>query len=223
MIGRGGETIKLINQQSGAFCEMDRAAINPPNEKMFKMKGSQEQIERARQLISDKIGVDIKILSSRSIGGSNNGQQNNGFSGNMQGNANYGQQWPGYQGQSWDMNQQQNNMQQAAGGGQADYSQQWIEYYKQMGMHAEAEMIEQQLKAKQTGGGGDAMGGAAMPMPNAVQNAQTSQMMAAAGAASAAGQHDYSAQWAAYYRNLGKIEEAEAIENQIKVNLLIDY
>lgn len=31
VIGRGGETIKLINQQSGAFCEMDRSAINPPN------------------------------------------------------------------------------------------------------------------------------------------------------------------------------------------------
>lgn len=33
VIGRGGETIKLINQQSGAFCEMDRSAINPPNGK----------------------------------------------------------------------------------------------------------------------------------------------------------------------------------------------
>lgn len=32
----------------------------------------------------------------------------------------------------------------------------------------------------------------------------------------ASGQPDYSKQWAEYYRSIGKIEEAEAIENQIK-------
>lgn len=31
------------------------------------------------------------------------------------------------------------------------------------------------------------------------------------------GQTDYSKQWAEYYRSIGKNEEAEAIENQIKV------
>lgn len=36
--------------------------------------------------------------------------------------------------------------------------------------------------------------------------------------ASAGGQQDYSKQWAEYYRSIGKIEEAEAIENQIKAN-----
>lgn len=36
-------------------------------------------------------------------------------------------------------------------------------------------------------------------------------------------QTDYSAQWAEYYRSMGKIKEAEAIEAQIKakVNLLL--
>lgn len=34
--------------------------------------------------------------------------------------------------------------------------------------------------------------------------------------AAAGGQPDYSKQWAEYYRNIGKIEEAEAIENQMK-------
>lgn len=33
------------------------------------------------------------------------------------------------------------------GGGVNDYSQQWIEYYRSQGMHAEADKIEQQLKA----------------------------------------------------------------------------
>ena len=29
-----------------------------------------------------------------------------------------------------------------------DYSQQWIEYYRAQGMHKEADMVEQQLKAQ---------------------------------------------------------------------------
>lgn len=33
-----------------------------------------------------------------------------------------------------------------------------------------------------------------------------------------AGQTDYSKQWAEYYRSIGKNEEAEAIESQIKTN-----
>lgn len=131
VIGRGGETIKLINQQSGAFCEMDRSAINPPNEKMFKMRGTQEQIEHARQLISEKIGVDINILSTRQIGGnaSNSGQYG-GMQGNNQSNMynqqQQQQQWGGYQQQMWDQSQQQMQVP----GGQPDYSAQWIEYYK---------------------------------------------------------------------------------------------
>lgn len=36
----------------------------------------------------------------------------------------------------------------------------------------------------------------------------------------AGGQQDYSKQWAEYYRSIGKIDEAEAIENQIKTKVL---
>ena len=32
------------------------------------------------------------------------------------------------------------------------------------------------------------------------------------------GQPDYSAQWAEYYRSIGKVKEAEAIEAQMKAN-----
>ena len=34
------------------------------------------------------------------------------------------------------------------------------------------------------------------------------------------GQPDYSAQWADYYRSVGMIREAEAIENQMRVSML---
>lgn len=76
-----------------------------------------------------------------------------------------------------------------------------------MGMHREAEMIEQQLKAKQA---------TAAPQPQAQPAAQP-----AAAASQGGGQQsqDYSAQWAEYYRSIGKIEEAEAIEKQMKVCL----
>lgn len=131
VIGRGGETIKLINQQSGAFCEMDRSAINPPNEKMFKMRGTAEQIEHARQLISEKIGVEINILSTRQIGGGNAGGNSGQYGMQANSPAMYNQQqqqqWGGYQQQMWDQSQQQ----MAVGApGQPDYSAQWIEYYK---------------------------------------------------------------------------------------------
>lgn len=56
-----------------------------------------------------------------------------------------------------------------------------------------------------------------MSAPNgAAQQQQQQQQVQAAGGAGAGGQADYSKQWAEYYRSIGKNEEAEAIENQIK-------
>ncbi|XP_037808867.1 far upstream element-binding protein 2 isoform X2 [Lucilia sericata] len=223
VIGRGGETIKLINQQSGAYCEMDRNAVNPPSEKLFKCKGTSEQVEAARQMIAEKINMELPIINRKSInGGPPNQQGGGGGGGGGAGGYNpndpnaaaaaYQQQWAAGYGQAggWGDQAQQ---QQAAGMGQAaqaaasqsaDYSTQWIEYYKSMGMHREAEMIEQQLKAKQA---------SAAPQPQ-------TQAQPAAQQAQSAGQQsqDYSAQWAEYYRSIGKIEEAEAIEKQMKAS-----
>uniref|UniRef100_A0A8C5G201 Far upstream element-binding protein 3-like n=1 Tax=Gouania willdenowi TaxID=441366 RepID=A0A8C5G201_GOUWI len=58
VIGKGGETIKSINQQSGAHVELQR---NPPpstdpNTRVFTIRGSAQQMDVARQLIDDKIG-----------------------------------------------------------------------------------------------------------------------------------------------------------------------
>lgn len=44
-------------------------------------------------------------------------------------------------------------------------------------------------------------------------------MASAAGATNGA-QPDYSAQWAEYYRSIGKVKEAEAIEAQMKMKVL---
>uniref|UniRef100_A0A3B4AUX4 K Homology domain-containing protein n=1 Tax=Periophthalmus magnuspinnatus TaxID=409849 RepID=A0A3B4AUX4_9GOBI len=58
VIGKGGETIKSINQQSGAHVELQR---NPPpstdpSTRVFTIRGTAQQMEVARQLIDDKIG-----------------------------------------------------------------------------------------------------------------------------------------------------------------------
>ena len=61
----GGETIKQINQQTGAHCELDRRP--PPNlaEKTFVIRGSPDQIEQAKRLIAEKLGmVSITVCPS---------------------------------------------------------------------------------------------------------------------------------------------------------------
>lgn len=55
----GGETIKGISQQSGARIELQRNP--PPNAdpsiKVFTVRGTHQQIDYARQLVEEKIGV----------------------------------------------------------------------------------------------------------------------------------------------------------------------
>ncbi|KAM4594560.1 far upstream element-binding protein 2 isoform 3-T3 [Fundulus diaphanus] len=57
VIGRGGENIKSINQQTGAFVEISRQMPpnGDPNYKLFIIRGSPQQIDHAKQLIEEKI------------------------------------------------------------------------------------------------------------------------------------------------------------------------
>merc|ERR1719225_1437387 len=57
IIGKGGETIKSINQQTGAHCEVDRNAPPDARDKNFVIRGTPEQVERAKQMILEKIGM----------------------------------------------------------------------------------------------------------------------------------------------------------------------
>uniref|UniRef100_A0AAX7SW19 K Homology domain-containing protein n=1 Tax=Astatotilapia calliptera TaxID=8154 RepID=A0AAX7SW19_ASTCA len=132
VIGKGGETIKSINQQSGAHVELQR---NPPpstdpNTRVFTIRGTAQQMDLARQLIDDKIGGS-GIMSNGGFGFSPFTQgpaahQNCGsgqtFLTGVWGNTyqtswqNPGQQDPGQQ------NQPQSLM--------TDYSKAWEDYYK---------------------------------------------------------------------------------------------
>ncbi|XP_047185105.1 far upstream element-binding protein 3 isoform X3 [Scophthalmus maximus] len=132
VIGKGGETIKSINQQSGAHVELQR---NPPpstdpNTRVFTIRGTAQQMDLARQLIDDKIGGS-GIMSNGGFGFSPFTQgpathQNCGsgqtFLTGVWGNTyqtswqNPGQQDPGQQ------NQPQSLM--------TDYNKAWEDYYK---------------------------------------------------------------------------------------------
>lgn len=61
----GGETIKGISQQSGARIELQRNP--PPNAdpsiKVFTVRGTHQQIDYARQLVEEKIGVSWFLSS----------------------------------------------------------------------------------------------------------------------------------------------------------------
>ncbi|KAM4720681.1 far upstream element-binding protein 1 isoform 4-T4 [Rhinophrynus dorsalis] len=64
IIGKGGETIKNISQQSGARIELQRNTPPnaDPNMKLFTIRGSPQQIDYARQLIEEKIGGPVNPL-----------------------------------------------------------------------------------------------------------------------------------------------------------------
>uniref|UniRef100_A0A8C1VXA5 Far upstream element-binding protein 3-like n=1 Tax=Cyprinus carpio TaxID=7962 RepID=A0A8C1VXA5_CYPCA len=154
VIGKGGETIKSINQQSGAHVELQR---NPPpntdpNVRIFSIRGSPQQMEMARQLIDEKIGVRDPLLTlsvcrlctvvgpqTFMTGGwgttyqtwqpqsqQDPSQQNQGQSSG----SDYSKAWEEYY----------KKQTQAAGPGSQqssppDYSAAWVEYYRQQGAY----------------------------------------------------------------------------------------
>ncbi|XP_069937503.1 far upstream element-binding protein 2-like isoform X1 [Cherax quadricarinatus] len=95
-------------------------------------------------------------------------------------------------------------------GGQPDYSAQWADYYRSMGMHREAEAIEQQAKGMKVGG----------PGPNAApqQGGGVQAATPGGGVGGGTGAQDYSQQWIEYYRSQGMHTEADKIEAQIKAS-----
>jgi len=171
VMGKGGETISAICRDSGAHCQVDKNAPEGAREKNIVIKGPPEAIERAKQMIYEKVG------GAPPSGGNYGGHRGGG--GGYQQSFGHGQPDQGFHPPGG-----------PPGGqgvpGQPDYSAQWAEYYRSLGMHKEAELIEQQMAAR-------------APAP-----------------AQPPAQPDYSQQWAEYYRSIGKDKEAEAIEAQMR-------
>ena len=142
------------------FFQVDKAAPEGAREKSIVIKGSAEAVERAKQLIHEKIGGGYGGGGGGGHGGygGGGGRDDGGYGGHGGGGGHYGGPQGGGGGPP-------------GGAGQPDYSAQWAEYYRSLGMVKEAEIIEQQSAARQ--------------QPVAQQQPPAS---------------DYSAQWAEYYR-----------------------
>eukprot|EP00117_Sycon_ciliatum_P047467 scpid75486/ scgid33905/ Far upstream element-binding protein 1; DNA helicase V len=54
VIGRGGETIRQLKQQSGCHIELNRNIVTSPDLKVFILRGSDSAISHAQQLIREK-------------------------------------------------------------------------------------------------------------------------------------------------------------------------
>merc|ERR1739848_503048 len=189
VIGKGGETIKNINSSTGAHCEVDKSAPPDAREKNFVIRGSPEAVERAKAMIMEKIGMPVTASTFGSYGGASRG------GGSWGGSSEYPAGYPGGDTVS------------AVPSGGADYSAQWAEYYRSMGMMREAEAIEAQMRGQRPGPSAVAPAAQPAAAPAGVPGSNGAQNGASA---------DYSAQWADYYRSIGKVKEAEAIEAQMK-------
>ncbi|XP_034766218.2 far upstream element-binding protein 2-like isoform X4 [Acipenser ruthenus] len=220
VIGRGGENVKAINQETGAFVEISRQPPpnGDPNFKLFIIRGSPQQIDHAKQLIEEKIEAPLCPVGpglggpgpSGPMGPYNPGPYNQGPPGAPpHGGPPPPHQYPP---QGWGNTYQQwqapgpHDPSKAAAA--ADPNAAWAAYYAQ---------YYQQSGAPVPGQPASTPSGATGEQPPVSQNATgqpdytkaweeyykklaQASGTAAATPQAAAGQTDYSAAWAEYYR-----------------------
>ncbi|XP_054706803.1 far upstream element-binding protein 1-like [Uloborus diversus] len=213
VIGKGGETVRNINQQSGAHVEIARGAPPNPHEKIFIIRGNPQQIEHAKQLIMERVGGMAPGQGPPGgPGGPNQGGP--GPQGQYPGpqyQQQYQQPGPGqpYAGmqpygagyQPWPNQPQPSGVpvpsndpaKAAADANAAAWAAYYAQFYNQPGQ--------------------------SQPQPGQMPQAQPAaqpQAQPQNNVAVSTGQADYSAAWVEYYRSLGMFREADIIEQQAR-------
>lgn len=191
VIGKGGETIKQINAESGAHCELSRDPNTNSEEKVFVIKGGKRQMEHAKHLIRIKVGDIAPNTPFRDDSISIQPQ----FAAQPQGYPAAQQQWPA----AVPAAAAQNPYQAAAAGG-----------WQQNAVYAQQQAAAPYAAAVQ-----------AQPQQVAYQQPQVVQQTQAAATGApvvdpVTGEQDYSAQWMEYYKSIGAHDKAEAVEAQMK-------
>uniref|UniRef100_A0A672NJW9 Far upstream element-binding protein 2-like n=1 Tax=Sinocyclocheilus grahami TaxID=75366 RepID=A0A672NJW9_SINGR len=213
VIGRGGENVKAINQETGAFVEISRQPPpnGDPNFKMFIIRGSPQQIDHAKQLIEDKIEGPLCP-----VGPGPGGPGGPGPAGPM-GPYNPNPYQPGPPGGPPQLYKGDLCLFLSAKAA-ADHNAAWAAYYAQYYQQPGGAAMPGQTPAAQPAAPApadqsQAAPGAAQPDYTKAWEEYYKKMAAAGGgaapaagaaqapgAAAAAGQTDYSAAWAEYYR-----------------------
>ncbi|XP_017272322.1 far upstream element-binding protein 2 isoform X2 [Kryptolebias marmoratus] len=200
VIGRGGENVKAINQQTGAFVEISRQLPpnGDPNFKLFIIRGSPQQIDHAKQLIEEKIEGPLCPVGGGpgGPGGPMGPYNHNPYNAGPPGGAPHGAPpgGPQYGPQSWGNTYQQwqgpnphdpiLSPDKAAGDPNAAWAAYYAQYYGQ-----------------QPGG---AMAGQAPGAPAAAAPGDHGQAAQQCG-----GQPDYTKAWEEYYKKMGMTQPAE--------------
>jgi len=152
VMGKGGETIRSICSESGAHCQVDKSAPDGARDKNIVIKGRPDAVERAKEMISDRIGGGGYDSGPRGGGG----VYEPGYpavSGGPQ--PDYSTQWADYYRslgmvKEAEVIEQQSQARAAPVQSQqaSDYSAQWAEYYRSVGKIQEANAIEAQMRVK---------------------------------------------------------------------------
>lgn len=198
VIGKGGETIKQINSESGAHCELSREATGNVEEKVFIIKGGKRQIEHAKHLIRIKVGdiapnTPFRDESALTMQPQYAAPAQQGFAAQQQWNPAAAAQIPGAT----------QNPYQVAGGWQQTnvYAQQQAAAVA-AAPYAAAGLVQPQQVAYQ--------------QPQVVQQQQPQAAAGNPAVDPVTGEQDYSAQWMEYYKSIGAHDKAEAVEAQMK-------